>query len=101
MAGAAGGAPPPPGVPMGGVPMGGMPGAGQQGQTLTGMAEQAEMMAQQLATMPEYDRKTQLRGLRESNKALHALVMQALDDVRNEARSQGQQMLLAPPPAGG
>jgi len=97
----AGGAPPPPGMPMGGMPMGGLPaGGGQNPQTLQGMSEQAEMMAQQLAVMPEYDRKVQLKGLRESNKALHALVMQALDDVRGQARSQGQQMLLAPPPGG-
>ena len=93
-----------PGATMGGIPAGGMPGGaggGQQSPTLTGMSEQSQAIAQQLVSMPEYDRKQQLRGLRESNRDLHALVKSEMERLRSDARSQGQQMLLAPPPAGG
>lgn len=97
-------APAGPGATMGGSPAGGLPGGaggGQQNPTLGGMSEQAGAIAQQLVVMPEYDRKQQLRGLRESNKDLHALVMAEMDRIRSGARSQGQQMILAQPPAGG
>lgn len=90
---------PPAGVPMGGMPGGGMP--GQQNQTpqsLQQLSAQADQIAQQLAPMPEYDRKQQLKALRESNKDLHALVTAALEDVRGQAASQGQAMLLSGQP---
>jgi hypothetical protein len=93
---------PPPGTPMGGVPSSGASLAGgQSSNTLTGMSQQAEQMAQQLVSMPEYERKQQLRGIRESNKDMHALVTAAMDKIRRGAASQGQQMLLQQPPAGG
>jgi len=97
-----GGQPPPPGTPMGGVPSsGGAIAGGQSSNTLTGMSQQAEQTAQQLVSMPEYERKQQLRGIRESNKDLHALVTAAMEKIRRGAASQGQQMLLQQPPAGG
>jgi Spy/CpxP family protein refolding chaperone len=105
MAAAQQGAPPTgPGAMMGGMPVGGMPGGaggGQQATTLTAMSEQAAAIAQQLVSMPEYDRKQQLRQLRESNRDLHSLVTAEMERIRSGARSQGQQMLLAQPPAGG
>lgn len=83
---------------------GGMPGgaggtlngaAGMQGSnTLQGMSDQAQQIAQQLASMPDYDRKQQLRQLRESNKDLHSLVIAALEKVRSSAASQGKQQIL-------
>lgn len=89
------GAPPPPGVPMGGAPMGGMPGAQQQSpQSLSGISDQASQIAQQLVSMPEYDRKQQLKALRESNKDMHSLVMGFMEEYRRQAASQGQQMVL-------
>jgi hypothetical protein len=86
---------PPPGMPMGGAPMGGLPaGGGANAGTLSGMASQAEQIAGQLAGMPEWDRKQQLKALREGNKDLHGLVKAKLDEIRQQASSQGQQMLL-------
>ncbi len=65
------------------------------------MSDQAQSMAQQLVSMPELDRKQQLKSIREGNPSLHALVMSAMDKIRQSASSQGQQQLLAPPAAGG
>jgi len=101
----AGGAPPP-GTPMGGAPAGGVPmDGGQQAGTLSQMSDQAEQIAAQLVQMPEFDRKGQLKALREGNKDLHALVTAKMTEMRRSAASQGQQQLLAPqpggPPAGG
>ncbi len=89
--------------------MGGMPGmgggdgggGGQQPTTIKGMSDQAEQIAGQLASMPEYDRKQQLKALRENNQDLHSLVTSALKKVRTQAASQGQQQMLAPQPGGG
>jgi hypothetical protein len=83
-------------APMGGAPVGGIPGQGATGGSLNEMAEQASQIAQQLATMPEGPRKQQLKMLREGNKNLHSLVMGQLDQIRSQAGSQGQQMLLQP-----
>lgn len=80
---------------MGGAPMGGMPGPqGQPATSLQAMSEQAMAIAEQLVVMPEYNRKQELQALRDGNKDLHALVMQNLEDIRSQARSQGGQMLL-------
>ena len=98
-AGGAGGAPPP-GTPQGGAPAGGVPGQGAQGGTLQQMADQAEQIATQLVQMPEFDRKAQLKALREGNKDLHALVTSKMTELRRSAASQGQQQLLAPQPGG-
>ncbi len=79
---------------MGGMPMGGMPGPTSQTPTsLQQMSEQAATIAQQLYLMDDYGRKQELRALREGNKDLHALVMQNLDELRSQGRSQGEQML--------
>ena len=72
---------------------------GQAG-TLTGMSEQAEAIAMQLVQMPEYDRKQQLKALREGNKDLHGLVTAKMEEIRSQAASQGQQQMLAPAPGG-
>ncbi len=85
-------------APGGGAPA---PAGGAGGGTLTGMSEQAEQIAGQLVSMPEYERKQQLKAIRESNKDLHALVTSAMEKIRSSAASQGQQQLLATPPAGG
>jgi hypothetical protein len=93
---AAAGAAGPAGAPMGGMPTGGMPGVQSQTPSSLGeMSEQAQGIAQQLVTMDDYSRKGELKALREGNKDLHALVMQNLDDLRSQAKSQGGQMLLS------
>jgi hypothetical protein len=90
---------------MGGMPAGGVPGmSGQTGGTLQAMQEQAEAIAMQLVQMPEFDRRQQLKALREGNKDLHTLVKAKMEEIRSQASSQGQQMMLAPqmggPPMG-
>jgi hypothetical protein len=84
----------------GGMPTGGQPGGGQP-TSLQGMSDQAQSVAQQLVSMPELDRKQQLRSIRESNPDLHALVMSNMTKLRAAAASQGQQQLLQPPTGGG
>lgn len=97
--GAPGGAPP--GAPMGGPPTGGLPGGGQPASTLGGLNAQAEEIAMQLLQMPEYDRKQQLKALREGNRDLHGLVISKMTELRQQASSQGQQMVLSGGGGGG
>ena len=94
------GQPPPAGAPQGGMPQGGMPGAGPTPQSLEEIADQATQIAQTLVTLPEYERKQQLKQLRQGNKQLHALVTQQLEELRNQARSQGQNLILSPQASG-
>jgi hypothetical protein len=89
------------GAPPGGAPAGAGAPPGGDSSTLQGMSDQAEVMASQLVSMPEYDRKAQLRAIRENNKDLHALVTSAMERIRSQAASQGQQQILAQAPAGG
>lgn len=102
MAGPAGGAPMDPMAAggaaasgMGGMPSGGMPGPqNQTPQSLSGLSDQADQIAQQLVMMDEFSRKQELKALREGNKDLHDLTMQRMEDIRSAARSQGGHMLL-------
>lgn len=92
-----GGGAPPSGTPTGGIPMGGQPGVGGQNQTpqsLAEISEQASGIAQQIVALPEFDRKQQLKLLRQGNKELHSLVKAELEKLRSSAASQGQQMIL-------
>ena len=92
---AMGGAPGPMGAAGGGgMPMGGAPGMDATPKSLQQMSEQAFQIAQQLVSMDEYSRKQELRNLRQGNKDLHALVMQNMQEIRSQARSEGGQMLL-------
>ncbi len=92
----------PAGAPVGGMPMGGMPGAGQTQPTgsLAEMAEQASSIAQQIVSLPDFERKQQLKALRQGNKQLHSLVKADLETLRSEAASQGRAQLAQPPPGG-
>jgi hypothetical protein len=76
-------------------------GAAGQPKSIQAMSDQADQLAGQLVSMPEFDRKQQLKAIRESNKDLHALVIAKMEKVRSQAASQGQQQMLAPPAAGG
>lgn len=86
----------------GGAAGGGVPGPqnGATNQSLQSMSDQAAQIAQQLVTMSDADRKTQLKDIRESNKDLHSLVMADLEQLREQASSQGKQMILSQGQAG-
>ena len=102
-----GGAPPAPGgadPAMGGaVPMTG----GQTSQFLLDsgtsmtpdeMISAATSIAQQLLGLPESQRYSELRVLKDRNEALHSLVRSKLDQIRSQARSAGGAMLLGEQP---
>ena len=92
-----------PGMPGGGGipgmgPGGGMgaPGGGAQGQVTPGdLLTQADQIAQQLLTMDDTTRKQRLSQLRQTDKTLHAVVKQKLEDNRNQMRSMGQQQIMS------
>lgn len=57
--------------------------------------EQAGELARQLLTQtPESMRRSQLIKIKHSNPTLHALVIQRMDEMRNEASLQGRDMVL-------
>lgn len=67
---------------------------GQPGETPSDVYGQAHDLAQQmLYSMPETLRRSQLRKL-QGNPTLHALVIQFMDQMRNEARSQGGSQII-------
>lgn len=90
-----------PGAAPGGVAPGGMaPGMGMMGgaggsMTPGDVLSQADQMAQQLLAMPEGERRRQLNQLRQTDETLHAVVNQKLKQFRSEARSVGQDQVLA------
>tara|TARA_Y100001938_G_scaffold136815_1_gene200200 strand:+ start:50816 stop:52618 length:1803 start_codon:yes stop_codon:yes gene_type:complete len=117
---AAGGMPPGGAMPPGGDPMaaGGMPPAGPAGaaasqfglsqptqphQPITPeeMMAKANEVAQQLMTMPETQRKSELIRLKRSDPTLHSLVSSVIDDIRQQAQTQGQQIVLQQQYGGG
>ena len=76
---------------------GGMPGGpgGDVGSTPGDVAQQAQDTAKQLLLQtPETQRRGELIKIKHSNPTLHALVIQAMDDMRAEFRSQGQAMMM-------
>ena len=54
----------------------------------------AEQLAQQLLGLPEGQKDSQLRELKQYNPTLHALVREKMDDIRQQARLQGGAMLM-------
>jgi hypothetical protein len=91
MGGAAGGMP---GAPAGPTPAAGpaspttgAPAAG--GTTPDDMLAQAEQVALQMLGMPYEARKSQLLQLKKADQTLHALVIQKMDEIRNQAKQQG------------
>lgn len=88
VAGGMGGQVPPP-QDMGGQPGMVMPGQGPGAVTPNEVMSQADDMAQQLFTMPETARKSQLIQLKRSNPMLHGVVKQKLVDMAQQAASQG------------
>lgn len=119
-----GGAPPPGGAappapggaidPMTGQPMPGpvtsMVQNNYMPQTPDEMLAQAESLAQQLLGLPESQKDSELRMLKQKNEVLHALVKAQIEKIRGSARSQGGAQMMsqqfggggggAPPPGG-
>jgi hypothetical protein len=56
---------------------------------------QAETIANQLLAMPDAQKNAELIKLKRSDQTMHALVTSMIDDIRQQARSQGGQMLMA------
>ena len=54
----------------------------------------ADALAQQLLGLPEGQKDSQLRELKQFNPTLHALVREKMDDIRRDARMQGGAMLM-------
>jgi len=72
----------------GGDPMSGPPG------TPGDLDAQAQQMAQQLLLMPDTARRSQMIQLKKSNQTMHSLVVGHLTNMRQQASTQGQQMVI-------
>jgi len=99
---AAGGAPPAPGGAV--DPATGMPipqpvtsmiQNNMMPQTPEDMLSQAESLAQQLLGLPESQKDSELRALKQKNPLLHDLVVAALKRIRGRYASEGKSMLMA------
>ena len=72
------------------------------GATPGDVYEQAGALAQQLLTQtPESMRRSELIKIKHSNPTLHALVLQRMDEMRNQAALQGRDMVLQQQAQGG
>ncbi len=59
------------------------------------LQSQAQMIANQLLAMPESLKDSELIKLKRADATMHALVTSIIDDIRQQARSQGGAMLMA------
>lgn len=99
-----GGAPPGGAMPPGGGMGGGIgaPGSGTSGGVTPGdLLSQADQIAQQLLVMPEGERRRQLSQIKQQDETLHAIVKQKLETTRSQARSIGQDQVIAQMSGGG
>ena len=72
------------------------------GATPGDVYEQAGALAQQLLTQtPESMRRSELIKIKHSNPTLHALVIQRMEEMRNQAALQGRDMVLQQQAQGG
>jgi len=104
---------PPGGAPQGGAPApaGGPPGPGQPTavdqfimqrqnapnipRTPEDMQQQAQLIANQLLSLPDAQKDSELIKLKRGDPTMHALVTSIIDDIRQQARSQGGAMVMA------
>ena len=77
-------------APPGAAPMGMAPGSGGP-PTLDDMMGEAQMMAQQLLTMPPNIRRNELTNMKKTNPTMHALVKQELDNLEQGIQSTALQ----------
>ena len=100
--GGMGGAPPPgidptTGQPMGAGPVSQMiaPGGAGLPTTPEEMMQQAQSIANELLGLPESQKDSELRQLKDKNQVLHDLVRSEMDRIRSQARSQGGAQLMS------
>jgi hypothetical protein len=62
---------------------------------------QAQLIAQQLMSLPESQKDSQLIKLKRSDPTMHALVKSIIGDIRQQAQQQGGAMVLAQQYGGG
>lgn len=79
--------------------------AGNIPRTPEDLQQQAQLIANQLLSMPETQKDSELIKLKRGDATMHALVTSIIDDIRQQARSQGGAMVMAqqygqPAPAG-
>jgi hypothetical protein len=97
-----GGAP----APAGGPPAPGQPTAVDQfimqrqnapniPRTPEDMQQQAQLIANQLLSLPDAQKDSELIKLKRGDATMHALVTSIIDDIRQQARSQGGAMVMA------
>lgn len=58
------------------------------------LQQQAQLIAHQLLSLPESVKDSELIKLKRSDQTMHALVTSIIDDIRQQARSQGGAMLM-------
>lgn len=104
--GGAGGAPPQGGGGAEGAPAGQQPGPVSQmpsspnvPMTPQDMLSQAESIAQDLLGLPESQKDSELRALKQKNEVLHSLVTAKLKQIRQKAQTAGGAQLLGQQPA--
>ena len=59
------------------------------------LQQQAQLIANQLLSMPESIKDSELIKLKRADSTMHALVTSIIDDIRQQARSQGGAMVMA------
>lgn len=59
------------------------------------LQQQAQLIANQLLSMPEQQKDSELIKLKRGDATMHALVTSIIDDIRQQARSQGGAMVMA------
>lgn len=59
------------------------------------LQQQAQLIANQLLSMPEAVKDSELLKLKRTDQTMHALVTSVIDDIRQQARSQGGAMVMA------
>lgn len=81
------------GQPMGAPVTGMIQGQGVP-QSMDDMLSTAESLATELIALPESQKDSELRALKQKNEVLHSLVKSKMDSMRNQARTAGASMLL-------
>lgn len=68
--------------------------SGDVPQSLDDMMATAESLAAELLSLPETQKDSELRALKNKNEALHSMVKSKMDEMRQQARTAGGAMLL-------
>lgn len=82
------------GQPVGASPVTGLIQGGNVPQSMDDMLSTAESLATEMLSLPESQKDSELRLLKQKHEALHSLVRAKMDEMRNRARTAGASMLL-------